>query len=400
MSDPFLPYGRQTIDEDDIVAVVEVLRGDWLTQGPAIPAFEQAIAERVGTKHGVAVATGTAALHCACYAAGVGPGDEIITAPITFAASGNCALFLGANVRFVDVRSDTYCLDAAKLEAAITTKTKAIIPVDYTGQPCDMDEINAIAARHGIVVIADSAHALGATYKGRPVGSLAAMSIFSFHPVKHIAMGEGGLIATDDDDLADRVRLFRTHGITNDGTRMRLRVQAADKEGPWSDESGPDDRAPWYYEMQALGFNYRITDMQCALGLSQLKKLDGFLDRRRTLARRYDEGFNASPLLVTPHQEPERESAWHLYMLRLRIERLEVSRRQVFEDLRARKIGVHVHYIPLHLLPYYRDRFGTKRGDFPEAEGFYDAAITLPLFPAMSDADCDRVIEAVLDVVR
>lgn len=400
MSETFIPYARQSLDEDDIAAVVEVLRGDWLTQGPNIASFEAAIAERVGAKHGIAVATGTAALHCACYAAGVGPGDEIITAPITFAASGNCALYLGADVNFADIRADTYCLDPAKLEAAITPRTKAIIPIDYTGQPADMDEINEIAARHGIAVIEDSAHSLGATYKGRPVGSLADMSIFSFHPVKHVAMGEGGLIATDDDELAAALRLFRTHGITNDDKAMRLADQAADRSNSGHGEANAADRAPWYYEMQELGFNYRITDIQCALGLSQLSKLDGFLARRREIAARYSAAFSQSDLLIPPHQEADRESGWHLYMLRLRLENLSKSRRQVFEELRARKIGVHVHYIPLHLQPYYGDKFGYKRGDFPESEAYYDAALTIPLFPAMSDSDCERVIDAVLACVK
>ena len=399
MSESFIPYARQSLDEDDIAAVVDVLRGDWLTQGPNIAAFEAAIAARVGAKHGVAVATGTAALHCACYAAGVGPGDEIITAPITFVASGNCALYLGAGVKFVDIRADTYCLDAEKLEAAITAKTKAIIPIDYTGQPADMDEINEIAMRHGIAVIEDAAHSLGATYKNRLVGALAAMSVFSFHPVKHVAMGEGGLIATDDDSLAAALRLFRTHGITNDGAAMRLAEQAADRDNIGHGESNAEDRAPWYYEMQELGFNYRITDIQCALGLSQLAKLDGFLTRRREIAARYNAAFSDSELLITPHQAEDRESAWHLYMLRLRLDRLSKSRRRIFEELRARKIGVHVHYIPLHLQPYYREKFGHKRGDFPEAEAYYDAALTIPLFPSMRDSDCERVIDAVLSCV-
>ena len=400
MSEDFIPYARQSLDEDDIAAVVDVLRGDWLTQGPKIAAFEAALAARVGAKHAVAVATGTAALHCACYAAGVGPGDEIITAPLTFAASGNCALYLGASVKFVDIRADTYCLDPEKLEVAITPNTKAIIPIDYTGQPADMDEINEIAARHGIAVIEDSAHALGATYKGRPVGSLAAMSIFSFHPVKHVAMGEGGLITTDNDELAAALRLFRTHGITNNSAAMQLQRQAADKDCGGHAEANADDRAPWYYEMQELGFNYRITDIQCALGLSQLTKLDGFLARRREIAAQYSAAFGQSELLIPPHQEADRESAWHLYMLRLRLDCLSTSRRQIFEQLRASGIGVHVHYIPLHLQPYYQKKFGYRRGDFPESEAYYDATLTIPLFPAMRDSDCERVVEAVLTCVR
>lgn len=399
MSKSFIPYARQSLDDADIRAVVEVLKGDWLTQGPTVAAFETAIAKRIGARHGIAVATGTAALHCACHAAGLGPGDEAITSPITFAASGNCALFLGATVRFVDIRPDTYCMDPAKLEAAITTRTKAIIPVDYTGQCCDMDEINGIAARHGLTVIQDAAHSLGGTYKERPVGSLSHMTTFSFHPVKHVAMGEGGLIATDDDALAAELRLFRTHGITNDPARMSLPDQAADCQNVEGANREPAGRAPWYYEMQTLGFNYRVTDIQCALGLSQLTKLDGFLVRRREIARHYTEAFAESALIVVPHQEPDRENAWHLYMLRLRLDRMAKTRRQVFEELRAQGIGVHVHYIPLHLQPYYRDQLGTKRGDFPVAEAFYDAALTIPLFPAMTDAEVERVIACVLETV-
>ena len=262
-----------------------------------------------------------------------------------------------------------------------------------------MDEIDAVAERHGITVIEDAAHALGATYKGRPVGSLAPMTTFSFHPVKHVAMGEGGLIATDDDALVAEMRLFRTHGITNDASRMTLPAQAADNEAAVGVGRNAEGRAPWYYEMQALGPNYRITDMQCALGLSQLGRLDRFLTRRREIAARYTAAFSESPLIVTPYQAPDRENAWHLYMLRLVLKRMTKTRRQVFEALRARGIGVHVHYIPLHLQPYYRDRFGTRRGDFPEAEAFYDAALTIPLFPAMTDAEVGRVIEAVLETV-
>jgi perosamine synthetase len=400
MTENFIPYARQSLDDDDIAAVVDVLKGDWLTQGPKVSAFEQAIADRVGAKHGVVVATGTAALHCACFAAGVGAGDEIITSPITFAASGNCGIYLGASVKFADIRPDTYCMDPSKLEAVITPRTKAIIPVDYTGQPCDIDEINEIAARHGITVIQDAAHALGATYKERPVGSLADMTIFSFHPVKHIAMGEGGLIATDDDGLAQKLRLFRTHGITNVPDMMVVKDLATDSWSSGQDASNTDGQAPWYYEMQALGFNYRITDIQCALGLSQLTKLDRFLERRREIAQRYTEAFSHSPYLTVPYQEPDRHNAWHLYMLSLRLDEMSKSRRQVFEELRGKGIGVHVHYIPLHLLPFYRERFGYKPGDFPTAEAYYRSAITIPLFPAMTDADCDRVIASVLETVE
>jgi dTDP-4-amino-4,6-dideoxygalactose transaminase len=291
-------------------------------------------------------------------------------------------------------------MDHRKLEGAITSKTKAIIPVDFSGQPCDMDEINAIARKHGLIVIEDAAHSLGAIYKEKPVGSLCQMTIFSFHPVKHITTGEGGMIVTDDEVMAKRLRLFRTHGITNDDNSMMLRVQAADNERTQEGPENPDTRAAWYYEMQELGYNYRITDIQCSLGVSQLRKLDRFIDRRRKIVKCYNEAFAVSPYLITPYEEGDRKSSWHLYMLRLRLKEMAKSRREVFEELRSVGIGVHVHYIPLHLQPYYRNNFGYKRGDFPEAEAYYDSALTIPLFPDMTDDDCSRVIEGVLEAVK
>lgn len=395
----FIPYGRHNIDESDIEEVVRVLRSEWITQGPKIAVFEDAVAGLCGSKHAVAVASGTAALHCACFAAGIGPGDEIITSPITFAASGNCGLYLGAKVKFVDIRRDTYCMDPRKLESAITPRTKAIIPVDFSGQPCDLDEINHIAKSRGISVIEDAAHSLGAAYKGRPVGTLADMTVLSFHPVKHITTGEGGMVLTDDDSLARRLRLFRTHGITNDG-EMILEDQAADNENSFNPGKNSESKAPWYYEMQVLGMNYRITDIQCALGLSQLRKLESFIASRRAVVKYYNEAFARSPFLEIPYQESDRESSWHLYMLRLRLKKMEKTRRQVFEELRALGIGVHVHYIPLHLQPYYRETLGYKRGDFPEAEAYYDSALTVPLFPGLEQGDRQRVIKCILDTVR
>lgn len=389
---PVIPYTRHDLDDADVAAVAAVLRGDWLTQGPAIAEFERKVAERVGARHVIAVANGTAALHLACLAAGIGPGDTVVTSPITFAASGNCALYCGAEVRFADIRPDTYCMDPARLEAALTPATKAVIPVDFTGQPCDMDEIMAIATARGLTVIEDAAHSLGATYKGRKVGQLAHMTTFSFHPAKHVAMGEGGAIATDDDALARRLRLLRTHGITNADADMMLPEQAADGDAA-------QGRAGWYYEMQALGYNYRVSDMQCALGLSQLAKLDASLARRREIAARYTAAFAPSPLLLPPHQLEDRQNAWHLYMLRLRLDRMSKTRRQVFDQLRAQGIGVHVHYIPLHLQPYYRQHCNTKPGDFPQAEAYYASALTLPMYASLTDADCDRVIAAVLQTV-
>ena len=397
MNQKFIPYGRQCVEDDDIRAVVETLKSDWITQGPKIAEFEKAVAQRSGAGFGVAVATGTAALHCACFAAGIKEGDEIITAPITFAASGNCALFFGATVKFVDIRPDTYCMDTKKLERAITKKTKAIIPVDFSGQPCDMDEINTIAKKHKLTVIQDAAHSLGATYKGKPVGSLADMTIFSFHPVKLITTGEGGMVVTSSKDFDTRLRLFRTHGITADESVMGGTAQMADSEGPC--KTNKPGKAAWYYEMVALGYNFRITDVQCALGLSQLKKLDRFINRRREIVWMYNNAFSKSELLITPYQERDRESAWHLYMLRLRLDKVKKSRRQIFDELRAEGIGAHVHYIPLHLLQYYRRKFGYQRGNFPESEAYYDSALTLPLFPSLSDEEVKKVIDCVSKIV-
>lgn len=396
----FIPCGRQWIDEEDIQSVLSVLRSDWLTQGPKIKEFEEAICKYTGAKYAVALATGTAALHCACFAAGVGPGDEIITSPITFVASGNCALFLGASVKFVDVRRDTYCIDYNKIEQVITPRTKAIIPVDFTGQPCDMNEINEIARKRNLTVIEDATHSLGATYKGKPVGVIAPMTIFSFHPVKHITTGEGGMIITDDEKLVEKLRLFRTHGITNFDISMTLKEQAADNENQYSLGRNPDSRAGWYYEMQVLGYNYRITDIQCALGVSQLKKIDMFVSRRREIATSYTEIFSKSPYLTIPYQNKDRDSSWHLYVLRLNLDKMNKTRRQVFDELRSMGIGVHVHYIPLHLQPYYRQKFGFKRGDFPEAEAYYDSALTIPLFPDLTEEDIKRITESVLRVVK
>ncbi len=396
----FIPYGKQSLEDDDIAAVVDTLKSDWITQGPMIAGFEKAVANKTGAQYGIAVATGTAALHCGCFAAGIREGDEIITSPITFVASGNCALFLGASVRFIDIRPDTYCMDSETLEATITPKTKAIIPVDFAGQPCDMDEISAIAKRHNIAVIHDAAHSLGAYYRGRPVGSLADMTIFSFHPVKNITTGEGGMIVTNSKELAERLTLFRTHGITNKDNCMILNEQASDNENPNQTQRNPITRSPWYYEMQELGYNYRVTDIQCALGISQLKKLDRFIARRREIAQRYNEAFGRSPYLITPYVESDRQSAWHLYILRLRLDKIKKTRRQIFEQLRALRIGVHVHYIPLHLQAYYRNRFAYKRGDFPQAEAYYDSALTIPLYPSMTDDDCGRVIKSVLETVE
>jgi len=374
-----LPYGHQVIDDDDIRAVVNVLRSDWLTTGPNVAEFEEAFARQVGAKHAVAVSNGTAALHAAAFAANIQPGDEVIIPPMTFAASANCVRYQGGTVIFADVRSDTLNLDPARVAEAITPRTRAIVTVDYTGQPSDLDELNALARQHSLVIIEDASHALGATYHGRTVGTLSHLTTFSLHPVKHITAGEGGMITTDDDQLATRLRLFRNHGITSD---HRQREQTGS----------------WFYEMVELGYNYRLTDFQCALGLSQLKKLSGWLARRREIAARYTAAFSAMPEIEPPCVLSDREPAWHLYVIRLNLDRLRVDRAQVFAALRAENMGVNVHYIPAHRHPYYQ-RLGYRQGQWLIAEAAYERLISLPMWAGMSDQDVEDVIKAVAKVV-
>jgi perosamine synthetase len=379
--DQLLPYGRQSIDADDISAVIDVLGSDWLTTGPKVDEFETAFAEATGTNEAVAVSNGTAALHAACFALGIGPGDEVIVPPMTFAASANCVLYCGGTPVFADVDPDTLLLDPGAVEAAITQRTRAVVCVDYAGQPCDYRSLGHFAERHGLALLADACHALGGSDRGRPVGSLATLSTFSLHPVKPLTTAEGGVITTDDGRLAQRMRVFRNHGITDD---HRERARAGS----------------WFYEMVELGYNYRLSDLQCALGLSQLAKLRGWIVRRQDLARRYDEAFagleGARPLATRDGVE----HAYHLYVLRLELERIAAGRAEVFDALRAEGIGVNVHYLPVYLHPYYRRRLGTGPGVCPAAEQAYERILTLPLWPGMSNADADDVIEAVLKVLR
>lgn len=376
MSETTLPYGRQSIDDEDVAAVVETLRSDWLTTGPKVGEFERAFAAVAGTREAVAVSSGTAALHAAMHAIGVGPGDEVIVPALTFAATANCVLYQGATPVFADVEPKTLLLDAAHAEARITSRTKAIIAVDYAGQPCDYDALQALAGRHGLALVADACHALGGGFQGRPVGSLAGLSAFSLHPVKPITTGEGGMITTDDAALAGRMRIFRNHGISSDH-RQRA------------------EQGRWYYEMVELGYNYRLTDIQSALGLSQLKKLPRWVLRRREIARQYDAAFadlrQVQPLAVRPGVE----HAYHLYPVLMTEGEDGAARDRVFAALRAEGIGVTVHYIPVHLHPYYRRRFATAPGLCPVAEAAYGRLITLPLFPAMSGDDVQRVVAAV-----
>jgi len=375
-----LPYGHQCIDEDDIKAVVDVLRSDWLTTGPKVAEFEKRFAEMVGAKYAVAVNSGTAALHAAAFAAGIGPGDEVITTPMTFAASANCVLYCGGRPVFADVEADTLLLDPSSVESKVSPKTKAIIAVDYAGQPCDYDALKKLSDEHGLILIADACHALGATYKNRKVGTLADMTVFSFHPVKHITTGEGGMVVTDNPDFAVKLRAFRNHGITADH-----RQREAD--------------GSWFYEMAELGYNYRLPDINCALGLSQLKKLDKFVARRRQIAALYDSAFADMPALSPLAQRDDRKSSYHLYVVRLNLSKLNASRQQVFGALRAENIGVNVHYIPVYWHPYY-NKLGYGKGLCPVAEKAYEEIVTLPLFPAMSDRDAGDVIKALRKVVE
>jgi UDP-4-amino-4,6-dideoxy-N-acetyl-beta-L-altrosamine transaminase len=372
----YLPYGRQWIDDDDIEAVVEVLKGDYLTTGPYISKFEQAVAQYVGAKYAVAFSNGTAALHGACFAAGISEGDEVITTPMTFAASANCVLYQGGIPVFADIDEKTYNIDPNKIEEKITNKTKAIIPVDFTGQPVELDRILEIAKKHNLVVIEDAAHAFGATYKDRKIGSISDMTMFSFHPVKHITTGEGGIITTNNEEYYEKLMQFRSHGIIREKEKMN------------------EYHGPWYYEMQFLGFNYRMTDIQAALGISQLKKIDKFIELRRKYVAMYNEAFKDMDEIITPFQHEDGESCWHLYIIRLKLDKLTASRREVFEALQQQNIGVNVHYIPVHLQPYYQ-QLGYKKGICPKAEKLYEEIITLPLFPAMSEEDVNGVIKAV-----
>ncbi|MBW2011268.1 MAG: UDP-4-amino-4,6-dideoxy-N-acetyl-beta-L-altrosamine transaminase [Deltaproteobacteria bacterium] len=394
MTNRFIPYGRQTIDEDDIQAVIEVLKSDWLTTGPLVEKFEQAVADFVGAEYAVAVSSGTAALHAAMYAIGVGPGDEVIVPPMTFAATANAVVFQGGTPVFVDVEESTLLIDPEMVEAMITPCTKAIVAVDYAGQPCNYEALQKIADRHGLFLIADACHSIGGKYKECRCGGLADLTIFSFHPVKHITTGEGGMIVTDNVDFAEKMRRFRNHGIATDHRRRT-------------------ENGTWYYEMVDIGYNYRITDFQCALGLSQLRKLPGWIVRRRDIAHCYDDAFAEISAVRPLDVSPDILHAYHLYVLRfnlveLRTTRTEIfsalvelrtTRTEIFSALREQGIGVNVHYIPVHLHPFYRERFGCRNGDCPVAETAYEQIISLPVFPAMADKDVSEVIRTVSRVV-
>ena len=375
-----IPYGRQDIDEQDIAAVVEVLRSDWLTTGPKVEEFERAFAERVGAKEAVAVSSGTAALHAMMFALGIGAGDEVIVPAMTFAATANCVVYQGGTPVFADVDPESLLLGPEQAERAITDRTKALVAVDYAGQPCDYDALGDIARRSGVALLADACHALGGSYKGRPVGSLGLLNAFSLHPVKHITAGEGGIVTTGDRTLATRMRAFRNHGITTDH-RQRERLGS------------------WYYEMRNLGYNYRLTDFQCALGISQLRKLTRWVSRRREIAARYDEEFREVPGLRPLARGNDVDHAYHLYVVRLNLPLLRFGRGEIFSAFRSAGIGVNVHYIPVHLHPFYRERFGTVPGLCPVAERAYEEILSLPVFPRMSDSEVGEVVRVVIRIM-
>lgn len=380
----FIPYSTQSIDKGDINALTKVLYSDWITQGPRIREFEQRISSYCRAKYAVVVSSGTAALHIACLAAGIKPGDEVITSPITFAASANCVLYCGGRPVFADIQEDTANIDPAEIAKNITPKTKAIIPIHFAGHPCELRGIQKIAKINNLIVIEDAAHALGAEYKGEKIGSgkYSDMTILSFHPVKHITTGEGGAVLTNNKDIYEKLLLLRAHGITKDIHKCQ------NYEGPW------------YYEMQYLGFNYRITDFQCALGISQLRKLNKFIEKRRRIARIYRKNLSKIKEIELPTERNNAMSSWHLYPIRLKLKsKVAAKRKEIFNYLRGKNIGVQVHYIPVYLHPYYQ-KLGYKKGICPRAEDFYQREISIPLYQSMSDTKVKYIINSLVKAFR
>ncbi|MFA7412440.1 MAG: UDP-4-amino-4,6-dideoxy-N-acetyl-beta-L-altrosamine transaminase [Tissierellaceae bacterium] len=377
-----LPYARQYIDEEDLMAVNQTLRSDFLTTGPKIKEFEDLIARYVGAKYAVTFSNGTAALHGAAYAAGIGKGDEVITTPMTFAASSNCVLYMGGTPVFADIDINTFNIDVKEIEKKITEKTKAVIPVDYTGQAVDINAIRNMVKDRNIVIIEDGAHSLGTKYKGAKVGNLADMTMLSFHPVKTITTGEGGIITTNSEEYYEKLINFRSHGITRDTNQLVNK-----------------DVGDWYYEQLDLGYNYRMTDMQAALGISQMKKIDWFIKKRKDIVDKYNRFFKDLNGVILQENPSYSDTVNHLYVLRLDLEKLSVGRRQIFDALQAENIGVHVHYIPVYWHPYY-EKLGYKKGICPRSEELYESILTLPLFPAMTDKDAEDVVDGVFKIIN
>lgn len=373
----FIPYGTQNIQQEDIDAVISVLNSDFLSTGPKINEFEEKFAKYVGCKYAVAVSSGTAALHCACLAAGLKSGDEVITTPMTFVATSNAILYCGATPVFVDINPKTFNIDENLIEKKITSKTKAIIPVHFAGSPCEMDKINEIAKKHNLIVIEDAAHALGGKYKNISIGNVGDMTTFSFHPVKHITTGEGGMITTNDEKLYRKLLIYRNHGITRN-----------------EDEFINSKDGNWYYEQIELGFNYRLTDFQSALGIIQLDKMEKNLERRNEIVRMYKAGLSNIKEIELPVEN--HESAWHLYIIKIIDE--YINRKDMFNKLREKNIGVNVHYIPVYRNPYY-ERIGYKKGLCPNAEKVYEQIITLPIHAKMTNDDVEYVIKNIIDII-
>lgn len=374
-------YGHQSLDDADIQAVVDVLKGDFLTCGPNITSLEKALCDLTGARYCVAVSNGTAALHVACLAAGVGPGDEVITTPITFAASANCALYCGATPVFADINPETYNIDPADIERKITDRTKAVVAVDFTGQAVEVEAIREICRKHNLVFIEDAAHSIGTRYNGVPVGNLADITTFSFHPVKTVTGGEGGAVLTNSEAVYEKLQLYRSHGITRKESLMEHECQGG-----------------WYYEMIDLGYNYRITDFQAALIESQLNKLERFRTRRQEIVNRYNEAFQDMPELFVQKEIPQSDTTRHLYIVQLRLEKLSATRKEVFDALAAENVQCNVHYIPVYYFPHY-EKLGYHKGLCPHAEAAYEGFISIPLYPAMTDKDVEDVITAMKKVI-
>jgi len=372
-----IPYGCQWIDKEDIKGVVKVLKSNWITQGPKVREFEEAVAKYSKVKYAVAVSSGTSALETAYAVAGINPGDEVITSPLTFTATANAIVRWGGKPVFVDIQEDTLNIDPKEIEKKITRKTKAIVPVDFAGHPCDYNKIRRIAKEHKLLIIEDAAHALGSEYRDKKIGNFAHLTILSFHPVKNITTAEGGMILTNRKDFSEKLKIFRHHGI----------IKKPEKGG-------------WYYEIENPTFNYRLTDIQSALGLSQLKKLDKFIKKRREIVARYNKAFKDIKEIIMPTEKNYVKSAWHIYVIQLRLDKLSVDRKRIFEAFQKKGIGVQVHYLPLHLQPFYQKKFGYKKGDFPIAEKYYQRAITLPLFPKMTNKDIERVIKTTREIIN
>ncbi len=371
-----IPYGKQWVDEKDIKEMIKVLKTDWITQGPKVEEFEKEVAKYCNVKYAVAVSSGTAALHAAYSATGIKEGDEVITTPITFAATAYVLYFLGARPVFADIEKETLNIDPKKIEEKITKKTKAIAAVDFSGQPCDYKEIFKIAKKHKLIVIEDAAQSFGADYGGQKVGSLSDLTTLSFHPVKTITTGEGGMVLTNNKDFYEKLKVFRHHGIIK-----------------------KPEQGDWYYEIEDVGYNFRITDFQCALGLSQLKKIDKFIKKRREIVQKYNKALKDIEEIIIPTEKEGRKSAWHLYVIQFNLEKIKLTRKEIFEEFHKKGVGVQVHYMPLHLHPFFKKHFGYKKGDFPVAEEYYKRAVTLPVFPKMTNDDVDKVINVTKEII-